>query len=125
MASINGDARFTGFAAGAVRPVYIQTDDGKLHKAYETTVEGMRGRDPARDKVYVDMDTGEIVADYPQIYFAESRKVYSANGGTYAPRHAEAQRGSGRDVRHRRQRGVRRHRQHLGRVPRALQPRLV
>ena len=85
MAAINGDTRFAGFAAGAVRTVYIQTDDGKLHKAYEATVEGMRGKDPARDKVYVDMDSGEIVADYPQIYFAESRKVYSANGGTSLP----------------------------------------
>ena len=48
-----------------------------MHKAYETTVEGMRGQDPARDKVYVDVDTGAIVADYPQIHFAENRKVYT------------------------------------------------
>jgi vibriolysin len=85
MSTINGDARFAGMTASGVRTVYIQTDDGKLHKAYEATVEGMRGADPARDKVYVDMDSGQIVADYPQIYFAESRKVYTASNGTSLP----------------------------------------
>ena len=38
-----------------------------------------------RDKVYVDVDSGEIVAVYPQIYFAESRKVYSSNNGSSTP----------------------------------------
>src|SRR4051812_1862795 len=85
MSRIAGDSRFAGMTTSAVNQVYIQTDDGKLHKAYETVVTGMHGKDPARDKVYVDMDNGEIVADYPQIYFAESRKVYTAGGGTSLP----------------------------------------
>lgn len=85
MAAINGDGRFAGLTPGAQRTVYLQTDDGALHKAYETTVTGMRGKNPARDKVYVDQDSGEIVAVYPQIYFAENRKVYSANNGTTTP----------------------------------------
>jgi vibriolysin len=85
MATINGDSRFAGMAASSVRTVYIQTDDGKLHKAYEATVQGKRGADPALDKVYVDMDSGEIIADYPQIYYAESRNVYSAGNSTNLP----------------------------------------
>lgn len=84
-AAINGDGRFAGLAVRDQRTVYLQTDDGVLHKAYETTVTGMRGKNPARDKVYVDQDSGQIVAVYPQIYFAENRKVYSASNGTTLP----------------------------------------
>jgi vibriolysin len=85
MAAINGDGRFAGLAVQDQRTVYLQTDDGALHKAYETTVTGMRGQNPARDKVYVDQDSGAIVAVYPQIHFAENRKVYSANNGSSTP----------------------------------------
>ncbi len=84
-AKVTGDARFAGMAITGTRPVYIETDDGTFHKAYENIVEGTRGVDPARDKVYVDMDTGSIVAVYPQIYFAENRKVYNLNHGTSLP----------------------------------------
>src|SRR5262249_14754749 len=41
--------------------------------------------DPVRDKVYVDVASGNIVASHPQIYFAENRAVYSANNGTSLP----------------------------------------
>jgi vibriolysin len=82
---ITHDTRFTGMATFAMHMVYIQTEDGVVHKAYETTVTGKRGLDPARDLVYVDLDSGAIVADYPQIFFAESRKVYSANNGSSLP----------------------------------------
>jgi hypothetical protein len=50
--------------------------------AYETVVTGARGQDPVRDKVYIDVDSGAILGVHPQIYFAENRKVYSANNGT-------------------------------------------
>jgi vibriolysin len=82
---ITGDARFAGMAITSSRPVYIETQDGLFHKAYESVVEGSRGADPARDKVYVDIDNGSIVAVYPQIYFAENRKVYNLNHGTALP----------------------------------------
>ncbi len=85
MSTINGDGRFAGLTVRDQRSVYLQTDDGAMHKAYETTVTGMRGQNPARDKVYVDQDSGAIVAVYPQIYFAENRKVYSANNGSSTP----------------------------------------
>ena len=85
MTRISHDARFAGLATSAVRTVYIETADGEMHKAYEATVTGMRGKDPKRDLVYVDLDSGDIVADYPQIYFVESRKVYSLSGGTSLP----------------------------------------
>jgi vibriolysin len=84
-AAIAGDGRFAGLTAGNSRIVYLQAEDGSLHKTYELTVEGMRGQDPARDRVYVDTQSGAIVADYPQIYFAENRKVYSLGGGTSLP----------------------------------------
>src|ERR1043165_2184963 len=79
---IAGDGRFVGLTANNPRIVYLQDGDGGLHKAYELTVEGMRGQDPARDRVYVDTETSAIVAVHPQIYFAENRKVYSLGGGT-------------------------------------------
>jgi vibriolysin len=79
------DGRFTDMATSVNRQVYIQDADGVMHKAYETTAIGTRGVDPARDLVYVDIDTGVIVADFPQIHFAENRKVYSANNGTTIP----------------------------------------
>ena len=85
LGTIAQDARFSGLATTGTRLVYIQTDDGEVHKAYETTVTGARGQDPVRDKVYVDLGTGAIVADYPQIHFAENRKDYSLGGGTTLP----------------------------------------
>jgi len=85
MSTIAQDVRFTNLSAGSVRLLYIETDDGQMHKAYEAVMSGQRGADPARDKVYVDVDTRVIVAVYPQIHFAENRKVYSANNGTSIP----------------------------------------
>ncbi len=82
--AISGDARFAGMTQSGTRLVYIMTDDGTF-KAYETTVEGTRGADPVRDRVYVDVDTGNIVAVHPQIHFSLNRKVYSANNGTSTP----------------------------------------
>jgi vibriolysin len=84
-AAIAGDSRFSGLTPTNTRTVYIAAEDGSLHKAFETTVEGMRGNDPARDRVYVDVESGAIVADFPQIHFAENRKVYSLGGGTSLP----------------------------------------
>jgi vibriolysin len=85
MSTITQDARFAGLTASSVQPVYIETDDGKMHKAFEAVMEGTRGANPARDKVYVDVDTNDIVAVYPQIHFAKNRKIYSANNGTSLP----------------------------------------
>lgn len=82
---ISGDARYAGMVQSGTRPVYVMADDGTIYKAYETTVEGTRGQDPVRDRVYVDMDSGEIVAVHPQIHFAENRRVYSANNGSSLP----------------------------------------
>jgi vibriolysin len=85
LARVSADKRFGRNAATAPRAVYLLTPNGGMHKAYETVVAGERGRDPFRDRVYVDVDTGEIVAVHPTIYFAESRKVYSANNGSTIP----------------------------------------
>ncbi len=85
MSTIASDARFSHLTTTTSRLVYLETDDGSMHKAYEAVVEGRRGQNPARDKVYVDVDTNDIVAVYPQIHFAEARKVYSANNGTTIP----------------------------------------
>ena len=84
-ARVNGDGRFAGLSITNTRTTWFQSIDGDFFKTFETTVEGNRGQDPARDKVYVDVDTGNIVAVYPQIHFAENRKVYSANNGTTIP----------------------------------------
>ncbi|MBA3818397.1 MAG: M4 family metallopeptidase [Deltaproteobacteria bacterium] len=84
-ARIQGDRRFGGLAVTGSRVVYIETTEGLIYKAYETIVEGKRGINPARDKVYVDQDSGDIVAVYPQIHFAENRRVHSASNGTTLP----------------------------------------
>jgi len=86
--AILADAKFAGVAnrsTSAPRLVYIETQDGQMHKAYEVVVRGERGQDPLRDKVYVDVDNGDIVAVHPQIHFAENRRIYSANNGTSTP----------------------------------------
>ncbi|MBX3161493.1 MAG: M4 family metallopeptidase [Deltaproteobacteria bacterium] len=97
---IRNDGRWSGLAATVSRLVYLQTLDGRLHKAYETTVEGLRGKNPVRDRVYTDVDDGQIVAVYPQIHFAENRRVYTANNSTSLPgtlRRSEGQ-AAGNDV---------------------------
>ncbi|MBA3501697.1 MAG: M4 family metallopeptidase, partial [Deltaproteobacteria bacterium] len=84
-ARVNGAARLTGLAITGQRVAFLQALDGEFYKTYETIVEGKRGQDPARDKVYVDIDSGNIVAIYPTIHFAENRRVHSANNGTTIP----------------------------------------
>lgn len=76
---------FTGLKASPARLVYLITADGDAYKAYETVFSGQRGSDPVRDKVYIDADSGKVVAVHPQVYFAENRKVYSANNATTLP----------------------------------------
>ncbi|HET9991983.1 MAG TPA: hypothetical protein VFQ65_25815, partial [Kofleriaceae bacterium] len=85
LSAIPHDSRFTGLTVAPATQVFIETADGQFHKAFETVVSGMRGKDPASDKVYIDVDTGTIVADYPQIMFAENRKIYTASNGTSLP----------------------------------------
>lgn len=82
---VMADARFAGMSTTPPRKVYLLTAQGQAHMAYETLVTGLRGQDPVRDKVYVDVDSGAILAVHPQIHFAENRKVYSANNGTSLP----------------------------------------
>ena len=83
--AVAADARFAGMATTPPRKVYLAVPDGAIHLAYETVVTGQRGQDPVRDKVYVDVDSGAILAVHPQIHFAENRQVYSANNGTGLP----------------------------------------
>lgn len=78
-------ARHAGMATTAPRKVYLMAADGSVRLAYETVVSGARGQDPVRDKVYVDAETGAVLAVHPQIHFAENRRVYSANNGTSLP----------------------------------------
>ena len=94
---IGADSRYSGMTRGTPRPVYIITEDGS-YKAYEIVVEGTRGLDPVRDKVFVDVDSGAIVAVHPQIYYAKNRRAYTANNGTSLPgtlRRSEGQGSSG------------------------------
>ena len=70
--------RFAGLTPTNTRTVYIADrrrlaaqgvrDDGRTACAARTR---------RATSVYVDVDSGAIVADYPQIHFAENRKVYS------------------------------------------------
>jgi vibriolysin len=84
-ARVNGDARFAGLSITGSRQVWLQDPDGAYFKTYEKIVEGKRGVDPARDKVYVDVGSGNIVAIHPTIHFAKNRNVYTANNSTSIP----------------------------------------
>jgi vibriolysin len=77
--AIAGDARWADLAGRAItgsRRVYLLTQAGALHRAYEQIVEGTRGADPVRDKVYVDATRGDIVAVHPTIHPGLFRKIY-------------------------------------------------
>ncbi|HWU86541.1 MAG TPA: pre-peptidase C-terminal domain-containing protein [Kofleriaceae bacterium] len=84
-ARIAADARYEGLTITGSRMVYVQLGDGSIHKAYEQIVEGQRGADPIRDKVFVDVTTGDIVEVLPIIHNVRNRLVYSANNGTVLP----------------------------------------
>jgi vibriolysin len=79
MSTISHDIRFAGLTTASPRRVMIQTDDGVLHAAYETVASGVRGQLPVRDKIYVDVDTNQVVAVYPTIHTARNRQIYSMN----------------------------------------------
>ena len=86
--AIASDVRWAGISGRQVtgsRTVYIQALDGSLHKALEQIVEGVRGQDPVRDKVYVDAQTGQVIEVHPTIHFAKNRATYNLNGGTSLP----------------------------------------
>jgi vibriolysin len=84
-ARVAADKRFAGMATVPARKVYFVSPEGPVYLAYETVVTGSRGQDPVRDKVYINVEDGAILAVHPQIFFAESRRVYSANNGTTLP----------------------------------------
>lgn len=84
-AVVMADARFAGMATTPPRKVYYASPEGRVSMAYETVVSGSRGLNPVRDKVYVNVETGAILAAHPQIFFAENRRVFSANFGTSLP----------------------------------------
>jgi vibriolysin len=79
------DPLFGALATGSARLVYLIGPGGRRHRAYELVVEGQRGADPVRDKVYVDAASGNVLAVHPQIHFAENRRGHSANNGTSLP----------------------------------------
>ncbi len=85
LATAAARTEYTGLSGRFDRMVYFITPEGETYKAYELTFTGKRGNDPVVDKVYVDADSGKIVGVHPKVYFAESRKVYSANNGTSLP----------------------------------------
>ena len=85
IAWVAADPRFAGLELSGSRPVFLVTEAGTRHRALEILVVGARGKDPARDRVYVDMTSGSIAAVDPQLRFAKSRRVYSAGNGTSLP----------------------------------------
>jgi len=84
-ARVAADRRLAGLRLAASRLVFLVTPRGTRHRGLELLAVGVRGKDPVRDRVYVDMTNGSIVAVDPQIRFARSRRVYSANNGTLLP----------------------------------------
>jgi vibriolysin len=86
--SIENDERWAGLTGRSIRPlrtVYIQTEAGTLHKAYEQMVTGKRGPDPVEDKVFIDVETGDVLEVHPQVQHARDRRTYSANNGSSLP----------------------------------------
>jgi len=85
IAWVAADPRFAGLEPARARPVFLVTEAGTRHRALEILVVGARGKDPVRDRVYVDMTNGSIAAVDPQLRFAKSRRVYTAGNGTSLP----------------------------------------
>jgi len=85
LAYVASDPRFAGLSMSTQRLVFFISSEGARFKAYEIIAQGIRGRDPARDKVYVDADSGAIVGVHPQIHFSLNRRAYSANNTTSLP----------------------------------------
>jgi len=85
IAWVAADPRFAGLALTGSRSVFLVTEAGRRHRALEILAAGARGKDPVRDRVYVDMTSGSIAAVDPQLRFAKNRFVYSANNGTSLP----------------------------------------
>ncbi len=85
MSTIGHDIRFAGLTVASPRRVMIQTTDGVVHAAYEAIGTGTRADTPVRDKIYVDVDTNQVVAVYPTVHTARDRAVYSANNGSSLP----------------------------------------
>jgi vibriolysin len=85
IAWVAADPRFAGLELSGSRPIFLLTEAGTRHRALEILVVGARGKDPARDRVYVDMTSGSIAAVHPQLRFAKSRRVYSAGNGRSLP----------------------------------------
>ncbi|HEY5933110.1 MAG TPA: M4 family metallopeptidase [Kofleriaceae bacterium] len=77
--------QYAGFTVSSTREVYFQSDTGSRHRAIETVVEGFRGQDPVRDRVYTDVGTQQVIATHPTIHFARNRRIHSANNGTSLP----------------------------------------
>lgn len=82
---VQADARFAGMSMSTPRAVYLITPEGATFKTYEIVAEGQRAEGPARDKVYVDMDSGTVVGVHPQIHYGLNRRAHSANNGTSLP----------------------------------------
>ena len=64
----------------------LSRQEGKVGRRLESILKDMGASvevDDAGERV--GGDTGNILADYPQIYFAENRKVYNLNHGTSLP----------------------------------------
>jgi len=85
IAWVAADPRFAGLEVSGSRPVFLVTAAGMRHRVLEVLVVGARGKDPVRDRVYVDMTSGSIAVVDPQLRFAKSRRVYSAGNGTSLP----------------------------------------
>jgi vibriolysin len=90
ISGVNGTARgdlqpFATSAPAGSRAVYLIDGDGIAHNAFESIEQGMDVLNPYRNKIYTDASTGTVLAVHPTIYFAENRKVYSANNGSSTP----------------------------------------
>jgi vibriolysin len=85
IAWVAADPRFAGLELSVSRPVFLVTAAGTRHRALEIVAAGVRGNDPVRDRVYVEMMNGSIAVVDPQFRFAKSRVVYSAGNSTSLP----------------------------------------
>lgn len=83
--AIASDARFRTLEPESTRVVYLQTAERVIYKAYDVVMAGSREDAPVRDNVFVDVETGAIVAVYPQIQDALNRQVHDAMTGTGLP----------------------------------------
>jgi len=84
-AARNGSKDIFGAVAGNPQLTYLLIRGGTMALTWEVPVTGARKDTPARDLVYVNARTGQVVETHPLIHSALNRELHNLNHATTLP----------------------------------------